>query len=96
MLVQGVIIQDRETAEHFLLCCSKYQEERDELKDTVSQVLESAKHGKDLQFSYSLLLAHTDVITQKHNIRIQESCAIAKMTAQCALHMGAMKIFGTS
>jgi len=25
----------------------------------------------------------------------QESCAIAKMTAQCALHMGAMKIFGT-
>jgi len=36
--------QDRETAEHFLLCCSKYQEARDELKDTVSQVLESAKH----------------------------------------------------
>jgi len=26
---------------------------------------------------------------------IQESCAIAKMTAQCALHMGALKIFGT-
>jgi len=25
----------------------------------------------------------------------QESCAIAKMTAQCALHMGALKIFGT-
>jgi len=25
----------------------------------------------------------------------QESCAIAKMTAQCALYMGAMKIFGT-
>jgi len=24
----------------------------------------------------------------------QESCAIAKMTAQCALHMGALKIFG--
>ena len=27
--------------------------------------------------------------------RLQESCAIAKMTAQCALHMGALKIFGT-
>ena len=25
----------------------------------------------------------------------QESCAVAKMTAQCALHMGALKIFGT-
>jgi len=25
----------------------------------------------------------------------QESCAIAKMTAQCAQHMGALKIFGT-
>ena len=25
----------------------------------------------------------------------QESCAIAKMTAQRALHMGALKIFGT-
>ena len=27
--------------------------------------------------------------------QIQESCAIAKMTAQCALYMGALKIFGT-
>jgi len=26
---------------------------------------------------------------------LQESCAIAKMAAQCALHMGALKIFGT-
>ena len=26
---------------------------------------------------------------------IQESCAIAKVTAQCALYMGALKIFGT-
>jgi len=25
----------------------------------------------------------------------QESCAIAKVTAQCALYMGALKIFGT-
>jgi len=25
----------------------------------------------------------------------QESYAIAKMTAKCALHMGALKIFGT-
>jgi len=26
---------------------------------------------------------------------LQESCAIAKMTAQCALYMGALDIFGT-
>ena len=26
---------------------------------------------------------------------LQESCAIAKMTAQCAPYMGALKIFGT-
>ena len=30
-----------------------------------------------------------------HGIFKQESCAIPKMTAQCALHMGALKIFGT-
>jgi len=34
------------------------------------------------------LLCTTDVL--------QESCAIAKMAAQCALHMGAPKIFGTA
>ena len=28
-------------------------------------------------------------------VQQQESCAIAKMTAQCALHMGALNIFGT-
>jgi len=28
--------------------------------------------------------------------RKQESCAIAKMTAQCALYMGALTIFVTS
>jgi len=28
--------------------------------------------------------------------QVQESCAIAKMTAQCALHTGALKIFGTA
>ena len=28
-------------------------------------------------------------------LQIQESCAIAKMTAQCTIYMGALKIFGT-
>ena len=37
------------------------------------------------------------VVLQLHSgaKSLQESCAIAKMTAQCALHMGALKIFGT-
>jgi len=30
-----------------------------------------------------------------HKNRIQESCAIAKVTAQCALYIGALKLFGT-
>jgi len=45
----------------------------------------------------------TDNITRSQNVKIvsqiyldanilQESCAIAKMTAQCALYMGALKI----
>ena len=29
-------------------------------------------------------------------IVLQESCAIANMTAQCTLYMGALKIFGTN
>jgi len=43
------------------------------------------------------LIFLTDGKKQKKtkNKKKQESCAIAKMTAQCALHMGAMKIFGT-
>jgi len=35
------------------------------------------------------------LIAYSDRIKEQESCAIAKMTAQCALHMGALKIFGT-
>ena len=31
----------------------------------------------------------------RRRLKIQESCTIAKMTAQCALYMGALKIFGT-
>jgi len=34
-------------------------------------------------------------LTPTPKYRLQESCASAKMTAQCALHMGALKIFGT-
>jgi len=45
------------------------------------------------QINQSNFIMKCDKRTQ--NIEKQESCAIAKMTAQCALHMGALKIFGT-
>ena len=34
-------------------------------------------------------------VQETGNRKKQESCAIAKMTAQCTLYMGALKIFGT-
>jgi len=34
-----------------------------------------------------------DYVTKYKQVKL--SCAIAKMTAQCALYMDAMKIFGT-
>jgi len=49
--------KDIESAEHFLLYCSRYQELRKELSDTVSEILESAKHGRHLTFfRYSLVV----------------------------------------
>ena len=42
---------------------------------------------------HSQRLIHGCYLNDGH--ALQESCAIAKMTAQCALHMGALKIFGT-
>ena len=54
---------------------------------------------------YIVLLAHClasftikfqlTVCTHSNVTCKQESCAIAKMTAQCAIYMGALKIFGT-
>jgi len=38
---------------------------------------------------------HTDDRLKERSQVKQESCAIAKMTAQCAIYMGALKIFGT-
>ena len=42
----------------------------------------------------SLTSSHQCGIDAKLSVK-QESCAIAKMTAHCALHMGALKIFET-
>jgi len=44
----------------------------------------------------TLLLRKQDIkLTLVFTSFKQESCAIAKMTAQCVLYMGALKIFGT-
>ena len=44
------------------------------------------------RWQYASILFQIYVVGSKN---IQESCAIAKMTAQCALHMGSLKNFGT-
>ena len=42
-----------------------------------------------------LYMLHCEHLSSPATTEKQESCAIAKMTAQCALYMGAVKIFGT-
>ena len=41
-----------------------------------------------------ICLVACEHLTSVTNI-LQESCAIAKMTAQCAIYVGTLKIFGT-
>jgi len=40
------------------------------------------------------ILQNYNLLSIQYHIK-QESCAIAKMTAQCTLYMGALKIFVT-
>jgi len=54
------------------------------------------KHSVSRLKLFSVLLLHNSLVVGLTGGLIQESCAIAKMTAQCALHMGALKIFGTA
>ena len=49
-----------------------------------------------VQVQVQVPLPYNQVQVQVRKLEFkQESCAIAKMTAQCALHMGALKIFET-
>jgi len=52
-----------------------------------------ARAEKPLQ-NADFAMKQTNICRLSGDIK-QESCAIAKMTAQCALYMGALKIFGT-
>jgi len=41
------------------------------LRDTVSEILETAKHGRHLTFSDTLLLSTLDNLTRKHDAEIK-------------------------
>ena len=65
---------------------------------TLRTVWNISEPQQGLTFQRTFLQPHSSFplkrsVTTSH--LSQESCAIAKMTAQCALHMGALKIFGT-
>jgi len=63
--------KDIVSAEHFLLYCSRYQEARKELRDKVSEILETAKHGRHLTFSDTLLLSPLDNLTRNQDAEIK-------------------------
>ena len=48
-----------------------------------------------LEFLVNIVLRFMFVYVRAVDCYKQESCAIAKMTAQCALYIGDLKIFGT-
>ena len=63
-------------------------------------VTSSQVKSSQVAFYFSVTIAHRYRNTKTHIKRYaykqwQESCAIAKMTAQCTIYMGALKIFGT-
>ena len=53
-------------------------------------IINSVNH---VNYKFCLQTKHVKIHTS--NEWKQESCAIAKMTVQCALYMGALEIFGT-
>jgi len=70
--------------------------------DDVRAMLEAVSCLCPVSFVSSAEPCDSCLQTDKHfaktvytEIAVQESCAIAKMTAQCAPYMGALKIFGT-
>ena len=63
-----------ESAEHYLLYCTRFQEARNKLKDTLDEIFESSALKKRLQLSEALLLApKSDLITRKQNFCIKDA-----------------------
>ena len=64
---------EKETAEHFLLRCSRFHEARDKLSDTLKEISELSGRIKLLQLSETLLLApFSDDVTKKDGKLIKE------------------------
>jgi len=61
--------RDRETADHFLIVCSRYEEERKQLRNSVSVILELAESNE--QLTDSLLLSPANGITRKQDRQIK-------------------------
>ena len=61
--------RDRETADHFLIVCSRYEEERKKLRDPISVILELAESNE--QFTISLLLSPANGFTRKQDRQIK-------------------------
>ena len=60
---------DRETAEHLLIVCSRYEEARIQLRDSVSVILELAECSE--HFTDSFLLSPANGITQEQDKQIK-------------------------
>ena len=65
---------ERETADHFLLRCSRFREVRDKLSDSLNEISEFSGRKKLLQLSETLLLApSSDDVTKKEGKLIKEA-----------------------
>jgi len=65
---------EKETAEHFLLRCSRFHEARDMLSDTLKEISELSGRKKLLQLSETLLLApFSDDVTKKDGKLIKKA-----------------------
>jgi len=65
---------DRESAEHFLLDCDRFQKARNELQNTLYGIFDSTARKKRLHLSEALLLApKSDLVTRKQNNWIKEA-----------------------
>ena len=65
---------ERETAAHFLLYCNRFQEARNLLQDTVTEISELSGLKKRLRLSEALLLAPvSDDVTSKKDKFIKDA-----------------------
>jgi len=65
---------DIESAEHYLLHCTRFQEERNKLQEVLDEISESTSRRKRLQLSEALLLApKSDEVSRKENLLIKDA-----------------------